>query len=241
MTPADEKAEKPVAAGFGGEPNQQLRTNFENLGLLAHQDDFHSGVTPPLDLEASERKAIHDRLGAIEKETKRRGSRGLARYLVALLIGVAATLAWQSYGDATKRMIATKAPELGWSPEAKQMIASWTLGGTKPPAGSEKQAAPVAQTAPGNVAPEAPATVSLDQDQLQQITGSLTTLRQTVEQLAAGQDEMTRVIGRLETAVAELIVKIPEPPPQPPVAPARKPTPTPPPTSSRAPTTAPHP
>jgi len=79
MTPADEKAEKPVAAGFGGEPNQQLRTNFENLGLLAHQDDFHSGVTPPLDLEASERKAIHDRLGAIEKETKRRGSRGLAR------------------------------------------------------------------------------------------------------------------------------------------------------------------
>ena len=70
MTPADEKAEKPVAAGFGGEPNQQLRTNFENLGLLAHQDDFHSGVTPPLDLEASERKAIHDRLVAIEKDTK---------------------------------------------------------------------------------------------------------------------------------------------------------------------------
>jgi len=244
MTPADEKAEKPVAAGFGGEPNQQLRTNFENLGLLAHQDDFHSGVTPPLDLEASERKAIHDRLGAIEKETKRRGSRGLARYLVALLIGVAATLAWQSYGDATKRMIATKAPELGWSPEAKQMIASWTLGGTKPPAGSEKQAAPVAQTAPGNVAPEAPATVSLDQDQLQQITGSLTTLRQTVdtlrqtvEELTAGQDQMTRVIGRLETAVAELIVKIPEPPPQPPAAPARKPTPVP--QSSRAPGTPP--
>ena len=225
MNPADEMAEKPVAAGF------------ENLGLLAHQDDFHSGFTPPLDLEASERKAIHDRLVAIEKETKRRGSRGLARYLVAILIGVAATLAWQSYGDATKRMIATKAPELGWSPEAKQMIASWT----KPPVSSEKQASSVAQTAPGNVAPKAPATVSLDPDQLQQITESLTTLRQTVEQLAAGQDQITRVIGRLETAVAELIVKIPEPPPQPPVAPARKPTPTPPPTSSRAPTTAPHP
>ena len=240
MNPADEMAEKPVAAGFGGEPNQQLRTNFENLGLLAHQDDFHSGVTPALDLEASERKAIHDRLEAIEKETKRRGSRGLARYLVAILIGVAATLAWQSYGDATKRMIATKAPELGWSPEAKQMIASWT----KPPVGSEKQAAPVVQTAPGNVAPKAPATVSLDQDQLQQITGSLTTLRQmvdtlrqTVEELTAGQDQMTRVIGRLETAVAELIVKIPEPPPQPPAAPARKPTPVP--QSSRAPGTPP--
>jgi hypothetical protein len=227
MNPADEEAAKPVAAGFGGEPDQQLRTIFENLGRVAHQDDLHSGFTSRLDLEASERKAIHDRLVAIEKEMKRRGSRGLARYLAAILIGVAATLAWQSYGDATKRMIATKAPELGWSPEAKQMIASWT----QPPAGSEKQAAPVAQTAPGNVAPKAPATISLDPDQLQQITGSLTTLRQTVEQLAAGQDQTTRVIGRLETAVAELIVKIPEPPPQPPAAPARKPTPTPPPSS----------
>ena len=214
MTPADEKAEKPVAAGFGGEPNQQLRTNFENLGLLAHQDDFHSGVTPPLDLEASERKAIHDRLGAIEKETKRRGSRGLARYLVALLIGVAATLAWQSYGDATKRMIASWVP-VGW---------------TKPPAA-------VAQTAPQNAAPKAPTTASLDPEQLQQITQSLTTLGETVEHLTAGQDQMTRVIGRLESAVAELIMKIPEPPPQPPAAPARKPTPVSPP--SRAPGTPP--
>ena len=215
MTPADEKAEKPVAAGFGGEPNQQLRTNFENLGLLAHQDDFHSGVTPPLDLEASERKAIHDRLGAIEKETKRRGSRGLARYLVALLIGVAATLAWQSYGDATKRMIATKAPELGWSPEAKQMIASWTLGWTKPPASREK-------IDPETVAPKAPPAPSLDPAQVQQITRSLAAVRETLQELAGSQRSMARDVARLESAVAE-ILKIKEPLPQPPAAPARKP------------------
>ena len=47
------------------------------------------------------------------------------RYLVAICIGIAGTLAWQSYGEATKQIIATTAPELGWSPEAKQMIASW--------------------------------------------------------------------------------------------------------------------
>jgi hypothetical protein len=196
------------------------------------RDDHRLGFTSRLDQEASERKAIYDRLVAIETQTKRRGSRGLARYLVAICIGVAATLAWQSYGDAAKQIIATRAPELGWSPEAKQMIASWSLGWTKPPV-VESKAAPLTQTAPGNVAPKAPATVSLDPDQLQQITGSLTTLRQTVEQLAAGQDQMTRVIGRLESAVTELIVKIPEPPPQPPAAPARKLTPAPP--SSRAP------
>jgi len=239
-------AAKPDAAGFGGEPDQQLRTILENLERVnpveedepVERDDLRPGLTSRLDLEASERKAIHDRLVAMENQTKKRRSRGFTRYLVAVLIGVAATLAWQSYGDAGKQVIATKAPELGWSPEARKMITSWVpVGWTKPPAGSEKQVVPVAQTAPQNVAPKAPTTASLDPEQLQQITQSLTTLRETVEQLAAGQDQMTRVIGRLESTVAELITKMPEPPPQPPAAPARKPMPVPP--SSRAPGTPP--
>jgi hypothetical protein len=66
------------------------------------------------------------------------------------------------------------------------------------------------------------------------MTQNLATLRQTVEQLAGGQDQMAREIARVEAAVAELIAKIPESPAQPSVAPARKPTPVPP--SSRAPT-----
>ena len=66
-------------------------------------------------------------------------SRGFARYMLAICIGVAATLAWQSYGQAAKQIIATTAPGLGWSPEAKQTIASWVeqLGWTKPLAGAE--------------------------------------------------------------------------------------------------------
>jgi hypothetical protein len=124
-------------------------------------DDLLSGISHHLDDEASERKAIYIRLVAIENEMKRRGSRGFARYLVAFCIGVAAILAWQSYGEATKQIIATRGPELGWSPEAKQIIASWVqqLGWTKRSAGPENtavQAAPVAQTAPETVAPKAP-------------------------------------------------------------------------------------
>jgi hypothetical protein len=234
MSPADEMAAKPDAAG-SEKSDQQLRAILENLERAGQRnpvekDDLHSRFfTPYLDQEASERKAIYDRLVAIENEMKRRGSRGFARYLVAGLIGVAATLAWQSYGDAAKQVIATKAPELGWSPEAKQMIATsiqW-IGLTKPTAGPEK-------TTPEIIAPKAPSVPSIDPEKVQQMTQSLAALRQTVEQLAAGQDQITRVIGRLETAVAELIVKIPEPPPQRPAAPARKPTPIAPP-SSRAP------
>jgi len=187
------------------------------------RDDLHSGFTR-LDWDASERKAIHDRLVAIDNKMTRRGSRGFGRFLLAVLIGVAATLAWQSYGDATKQVIATKAPELGWSPEAKQMIASWTLGWTKPPV-VESKAAPVAQTAP--------IATSLDPEKVRQMAQNLAEVRETVQELAAGQNQVTREIDKLESAVVEILMRMPEPPPQPPAAPARKPTPVPP--SSRAP------
>jgi hypothetical protein len=251
MNPADEMAAKlgtgrhlpGAAASSDDKLDQQLHAVLEDLQRVGLQpnpveedepverDDLRPGITSYLDREASERKAIYDRLVAIENAMKRRGSRGFSRYLVAILIGVAATLAWQSYGDTTKQIIATRAPELGWSPEAKQMIANsiQQLGWTKPLPDPEKQVAPVAQTA--STAP------SLDPGQVQQITQNLAAQRQTVEQLAAGQDQMAREIARLESAVAQLIVKIPEPPAQPSVAPARKPTPMPP--SSRAPIASP--
>ena len=145
---------------------------------------------------------------------ERLASRGF-RYLVAICIGVAAILTWQSYGEAAKQIIATRAPELGWSPEVKQMIASWVqqLGWTKPPV-VESKAAPVAW----NVAPKAPATPSIDPEQVQQMARDLAALRQTVEQLAAGQDQMVhetaREMARLESSLVNILLKIPEPPPQ---------------------------
>jgi hypothetical protein len=125
MNPADEMAAK---------SDQQLHTI---LGRVAHQDDLHSGFTPRLDLEALERKAIYDRLVAIENQMKRRGSGGFARYLAGILIGVAATFAWQSW---------TK-PLAGHETTAVQ-----------PPALETPQAATVAQTASETVASKAPAT-----------------------------------------------------------------------------------
>ncbi|MGB8628121.1 MAG: hypothetical protein WCD69_01870 [Xanthobacteraceae bacterium] len=169
---------------------------------------------------------------------KRRGSTGFVRFLIAICIGIAGTLAWQSYGEATKQIIATKAPELGWSPEAKQLIANWVgqLGWTKPTAGPENavarsaasqtpQTPPIAQTAPSAAPPSAPIAPAIDPGQVHRIALDLGALRQTVEQLAAGQDQMARVITRLEGAVAEILIKIPEPPPPPlpAAAPARKP------------------
>jgi hypothetical protein len=164
----------------------------------------------------------------VRQREKRRGSRRFTRFLVAICIGVVGTLAWQSYGEAIKQIIAIRAPELGWSPESKQMIASsiqW-LGWMKPPAGPEKTAA---ETVPS----KAPIAPSLDavqvQQQVQQMVQNLAAVRETVQELAAGQNQMAREIDKLESAVVEILMKMPERSPQPPAAPARKPTPLPPP------------
>jgi hypothetical protein len=172
-----------------------------------------------------------------ENEMKRRGSRGFVRFLAAICIGVAATLAWQSYGEATKQIIATRAPELGWSPATKRMIASWVqqFGWTKSPPGSESaavqsspkssQTAPLAQTVPAAVTPSAPIAPAIDPAQVHQIAVDLGALRQTVEQIAGSQDQMRRGIDRLQGAVAEILIKIPEPPPPLTAASAHKPRP----------------
>jgi hypothetical protein len=108
------------------------------------------------------------------------------------------------------------------------MIASsiqW-LGWTKPPAAPEKTAA---ETVPS----KAPIAPSLDavqvQQQVQQMVQNLAAVRETVQELAAGQNQMAREIDKLESAVVEILMKMPERSPQPPAAPARKPTPLPPP------------
>jgi hypothetical protein len=106
------------------------------------------------------------------------------------------------------------------------MIASWTLGWTKPPASPEK-------IAPETAAPKAPLASSLDPAQVQQITQSLAAMRETLQELAGSQRSMARDVARLESAVAE-ILKIREPLSQPSAAPARKPPASP--LSSRAPT-----
>ncbi|MGN6750642.1 MAG: hypothetical protein ACTHJS_18825, partial [Xanthobacteraceae bacterium] len=121
------------AAGVDGaeQPSDRAALPREELqGGDAHLrpvEDLHSlllRISHHLDFETSERTTIYYRLRAIDeqmrkvmKQTKRRHLRAFARTAAAILIGVAATLAWQSYGEGAKQTIATTAPALAWSPE----------------------------------------------------------------------------------------------------------------------------
>jgi len=204
--------------------------------MAAETETRSPGAVPGFDHELDEHPALEDfqRLLATDSQTKsapesqakRRVSFG--RYLVAICIGVAGTLAWQSYSEATKQTTATTTPRLGWSPEAK--LASWVqqLEWTKPPATLEYAAvwSSLPET-PQLADPVASKTAALDDAaQRQQIALSLAALRQTVQQIAAGQDKTAREINKLAADV-EMLSKVPAHPPQPPIAPARKPMPTP--------------
>jgi len=175
----------------------------------------------------------------------RRASRGFVRYLIAIGIGVAGTLAWQSYGEAAKQMIAANAPRLGWSPEARQTIAGWVqeLGWAKARVASEKtaaaettalapiaadtgqagtpQAAAVAQAA-SEMKADTTATAAASLEQVQQMAADLAALHQTVEHLTAGQDRMARDIATMQAANEAMLQKVTAPPP-----PAAAPTPMP--------------
>jgi len=81
-------------------------------------------------------------------------------------IGVAATLAWQSYGEATKQMLARQAPQLGWLlslattnslPHPEIVAGQPSPPGFQASVPGAPQAAPVAQTAPDMIASTAPA------------------------------------------------------------------------------------
>ena len=58
------------------------------------------------------------RLSNIQESEKRpigrRISRAIVRYSIVFLIGIGATLAWQSYSDEAMEMVRTEAPSLAW-------------------------------------------------------------------------------------------------------------------------------
>ena len=164
----------------------------------------------PVDLDLR-----RDRFSSKRPSLGKRASRAVVRFLITFCIGVAAALAWQSYGDAAREMIASSSPQLGWL---------------------APQAAPLVQTASDIVARAAPPTPSPDLQQLKAMSLDLAAVRQNVEQLAAqfaaGQQQMAGDIATLQVAQQDILHKISPPPPRPAAVPARKPVP---PTSSLSP------
>jgi len=127
-----------------------------------------------------------DQVASDRPSIGRRIFRTLARFIIAVLIGIGATLAWQSHGDAAREMVVARAPSLGWL---------LSVSTTKSPA--------VAATAPDPV------------QQLEPLASNLDVVRRSVEQLAAQQEQMARNIATLQALEEDIRQKVSSPTPSP--------------------------
>jgi hypothetical protein len=109
----------------------------------------------------------------------RRIFRAITRFSIAVLIGVGATLGWQSYGDAAKEMLVARAPVLAWV---------LSVPTTKPPVVAATSADPMQQLAP--------------------LASSLDVVRRSVEQLAAKQEQMAQNIAALKAIEEDIRQKM---------------------------------
>lgn len=180
---------------------------------------FHT-QSPALDDQDGERDESNldatfdssDRVRLLEQDTSHRSSplshgtltsqrpsiirrifRALACFFFVALIGVGATLAWQSYSDEAMEVVRTQTPSIGW------LLPGST---TKPHA--------------------LDLTFAELQQQLKPIAADLAIMRRSVEQLAANQDQFAnnqkqiiQNIATLQSAEQQLSQKISPPPSKP--------------------------
>jgi hypothetical protein len=165
-------------------------------------------------------------------ELTSRGRRAMPspfRFLLAACIGVVATLAWQSYGAAGRRLVATFIPQLGLS-SSPNMTQPLPGAVNKDPAGAAVEAnaadgapaqvAALAQTRSDPVVTPAPASAEVIQ-RIEALAHDITAMRQSMEQLTAAQSQMARTIAALQAA-EDARRELPASPPRPTAA--RKPT-----------------
>ena len=121
----------------------------------------------------------------------RRILRGLIRFSIAVLIGVGATLGWQSYGDVATEMAIARAPALAWV---------LPTSATKSPVAAATSPAPA--------------------QQLEPLASNLDAVRRSVEQLAYKQEQIAQNIAALQAVQEDIRQKVATAPPAPPPAPA---------------------
>jgi hypothetical protein len=109
----------------------------------------------------------------------RRMFRSLFRFTITLLIGVGATLGWQSYGDEIREMLIAQAPAVG-------MLLP--VPSTRPPVSAAAYGDPTRQLAP--------------------MASTLDAVRRSVEQLAAKQEQMSQNIAALRAVEEEVRQKL---------------------------------
>jgi hypothetical protein len=188
--------------------------------------DFSAGPPiPPVNMTFRPAAAVNNiQVPGDRPSIGRRAVRAFTGFLLTACIG-GAGVAWQFYGDAAKRIIASWAPQfvltslpLLQNPAPPEQPSPPTVQAVDVNAAPPQPAAP-AQTAPKGVAPTA-AALSPDSAQLlQSMARDLASVGQEIEQLRASQQQMSRDVAK--SSERNRRPRISAPPPRLAAAPAR--------------------
>jgi hypothetical protein len=199
------------------------------------QDRDTASLVPewPTAMEPRSSGLKNDHVASGRPSIVRRMFRALARFSIAVLIGVCVTLAWQSYGNEARETLGTQFPSLRW---LSVSTTTSTSGGLGP---AQEVTPPPSPLVSQRSAPAA-ATTSPELAQLEPMARDLAAMRRSLEQLAARQEQMAQTIATLkaveqdikrDTSSPPLSQAVPLPPRRPPRPSASPPAPTPPPVS----------
>ncbi len=232
----------PDAPASGAEAGRQGRDPPDRRAGAA-SDDFAGlqAVDPSLHVSDRVSGFRNDPFVGLRPPIGSRMLRAVIRFCVVFLIGVGATLAWQSEGDKAVEM--AKTPVLNWAPNWAPPVwlsspsATSSIATTKPPAVAQvtRQAEPLPQPPspaqpPAPVAPAQPpapvaaATPPEAAQQMQTMARDVTMTRHSLEQLADKQEEIAQTIATLQAAeqdIRQKMAALPKPAP----IPRRKPPP----------------
>jgi hypothetical protein len=170
----------PRPGAEGGSPGglaRDLDARFDHRGVTRPVEPPMRSNRPP--------KFMNNQVAISRPSTGRRMFRALARFSIAILIGVGATLGWQSHGDKAKEAVSMFAPSLG------RLLPDST------------------STAPAAVL----ATSGELVQQLAPIARDLAAVQRSVDQLVAKQEQMDQSIATLRTIEQDLRQKVAPPTP----------------------------
>jgi hypothetical protein len=211
---------------------------------VRQEPDFSaSPPVPPVDTTFRAAVADNAKVPRRRRSTGARAIRGFMGFLIAVGLGVAASV-WQAYGDEAQQMVANWTPQrvlallLPQQNPAPAQPAPPAADATQANAAAAQSSAP-AQTA-GDTAAPAAAPASAEAPSLQSMARDLAAagqqieqLKASIEQLKASQEQMSRDMAKAseakgsETKASEsnLRPKLSALPPRPAAVPARKPVP----------------
>ena len=173
------------------------------IGTAGDRLDFAPTRATALDDSPRLRGVKNDQFTLKRPSTGKRMFRALARLVLAALLGIGATLGWQSHGEEAKQIVNAWAPSLSWVAAALPTNPPRELGTERDASTSAGQDSMQVPTLPRS----APVAQSVSADatselvpRLEEMARDLAAARRGLEELSIKQEQMSQRMATLEAA-----------------------------------------